>query len=93
MWNRVLKRTKEKVRQGEYILTIHAEEEMDNDGLTLDDVVNGIITGTILGRQRDRISGGWKYRLQGKTLTDDDIEVVAKTGATGKVVIITVYLK
>ncbi len=93
MWETILNRIKEKIRQGRIILTIHAEEEMDNDDLTLDDVVNAIITGEIIERQRDKIMGKWKYRLQGKTLAADEAEVIVKTGATGKVVIITVYLK
>ena len=91
VWDRVLKAMKQKVRQGLVVLTIHAEEEMDNDNLSLDDVLNGIVTGKIQGKQEDTITGGWKYRILGESLAGDAIEVVGKIGATGKVVIITVY--
>ena len=91
VWESVLHQIQEKVRQGKFILTIHAEEEMDNDGLGLDEVIQAILSGEIQGRQKDRITPGWKYRIQGESLTGDDIEVVAKIGATGKAVIITVY--
>ena len=87
----VLKRIKEKIRQGHYVLTSHAEEEMDNDELSLADVENSILTGKIEGQQKDRITGGWKYRIQGEALAGDGLEGVAKIGATGKVVVITVY--
>lgn len=91
MWDRVLKRMQEKARQGSFVLTVHAEEEMDNDNLSLDDVLNGICSGTIQGQQKDTITGGWKYRIAGETVAGETIEVVAKIGATGKLVIITVY--
>ena len=92
VWERELHRIQERMRGGRFILTVHADEEMDNDGLSLDDVVNGILTGAILERQQDRITPGWKYRIRGESLAGDEVEVVAKIGATGKVVIITVFL-
>lgn len=91
MWDRILKQMREKIRDGKFVVTVHAEEEMDNDDLALGDVISGIRTGEIIPQQRDKITKGWKYRVQGETFAGDPIEVVAKIGATGKVVIITVY--
>ena len=35
-------------------MTLHAEEEMNNDDLTIYDVESAILTGKIVERQRDR---------------------------------------
>ena len=51
---------REKVRNFEYVLTIHAEEEMENDNLSILDVENGILTGEIVERQKDSETDEWK---------------------------------
>lgn len=73
-------------------MTLHAEEEMDQDGLSIGDVERAILTGEILERQRNGLTGEWKYRVRGQTLAGDEMEVIAKLGPTGKVVMITVYV-
>jgi hypothetical protein len=73
-------------------MTLHAEEEMDEDGLTVFDVERGILTGTVIERQKDRNTGEWKYVVKGRTLAGDGVIVVTKLGSIGRLVIITVYL-
>jgi hypothetical protein len=73
-------------------MTLHAEEEMDDDSLSILDVEQSIFTGEILERQKDRHTGEFKYRIRGSTLEGDSVEVVVKLGLIDKVVIITVYL-
>ena len=73
-------------------MTHHARKEMNDDGLTVYDVESGILTGSIIERQRDRVTAEWKYRIRGETLTGDDIEVIAKLSPTSKLIIITVYV-
>ena len=92
MYNRILKRMQDKVRARSYVVTYHARKEMNDDGLTVFDVERGILTGEILERQRDRATGENKYRIRGLTVARNGIEVVAKLGPTGKLVIITVYV-
>lgn len=91
MHERFLKRFRDKIRARAYVMTVHAEEEMTEDGFTVYDVERGILTGRILERQRDSISDELKYRVRGKTITGDPIELLAKLSPTGKLVIITVY--
>lgn len=91
MFEEIRNKMREKVRNLEYVMTIHAEEEMENDVLSIFDVENAILTGEILERQKDAITNEWKYLIGGKTLDDDDIIVVAKISLTEKLVIITVY--
>jgi len=93
MFEQIRDRIREKIRSLEYVMTIHAEEEMENDALSIFDVENGILTGEIIERQKDRETDEWKYLLAGKTLDDADIVVVAKLSLTDKLVIITIYFE
>jgi len=45
VFERILKRMREKIRNRQYLMTLHAEEEMNADGLTIYDVERGILTG------------------------------------------------
>ena len=80
-----------KIRTGEYVMTLHAEEEMDSDGFTIFDVENGILTGSIVERQEDPDTGDWKYVLEGEALDHSYIGIVAKLSPIDKLVIITIY--
>jgi hypothetical protein len=91
MYERVLWKMREKIRQRDYVVTTHADEEMYEDGLTIWDVEAAVLAGEIIERQRDHRSGEWKYVIQCTTSTGASMAVVAKFGYTEKVVIITVY--
>ena len=73
--------------------TDHAEEEMNDDGLTIFDVEHVILTGEIVERQKDRDTGEWKYLIEGQTEVGEVVIVVTKLSLTGKLVIITVYVE
>jgi hypothetical protein len=92
MFDRVLKEMRDKIRKLQYIMSIHADEEMNDDSLTIFDIERCILTGEILERQKDKATAEWKYRINGKSLSDDEVEVIVKISPTGKLVIITVYL-
>ena len=64
---------------------------MNADGLSLLDVECGVLTGRVLEQQKDDHTAENKYRIRGKTVAGAEIEVVAKLGVTGTMVIITVY--
>ena len=93
MFAKIRDRMREKIRNLEYVMTIHAEEEMENDNFSIFDVENGILTGEIVERQKDSETDEWKYLISGKTLDDKDIIVVAKISLTERLVIITIYLE
>ena len=56
MFDHVLKKMRAKVRERKYVMTIHAEEEMNNDGMSIYDVERGVLTGKIVERQKDKIT-------------------------------------
>ena len=89
---RPLIRMREQVRRRLYLMTTHAEEEMDYDGLTIYDVESVILTGEIIERQRDRQTRELKYLVRGETVDGSRLAVaVCKFGPTDKLVILTVY--
>jgi hypothetical protein len=79
------------VRRLEYVMTLHAEEEMNDDDFTIYDVERCILNGTILERQADARSGQWKHRIAGRSVDGRAMEIVARLGPTDSLIIITVY--
>jgi hypothetical protein len=73
-------------------MTVHAEEEMNDDGLSIFDVEAAILNGTITERQQDAATGEWKYLISGTSTAQVAIEVVAKLRPNHRVVILAVYV-
>jgi len=48
---------REKIRARQYMMTLHAEEEMDEDELTIFDVESIVLSGNIVERQKDPATG------------------------------------
>lgn len=92
MYDRVLRQLRENIRTRQYVMTVHAEEEMAGDNLSIFDVEHVILTGEITERQQDRDTDEWKYLVEGETIVGDLAVVVAKLSITNKLVMITVYV-
>jgi hypothetical protein len=82
MYDRILKRMQEKIRTRQYVMTLHAEEEMNNDELSIFDIE----------RQKDRVTEEWKYVIEGQSVAGDKVGTVTRLSITGKLIIITVYI-
>lgn len=93
MFESVLHHIQAKIRTLDYVVTVHADEEIDDDGLTILDVEQVILTGQIIKRQPDHNNVDWKYLIRGQTADRLDVVVVAKLSPTDTVVIITVYVE
>ncbi len=88
---RILSKIREKVKNEEYVLTTHAEEEMVDDDFIEVDLETAILNGQILRRQRDLL-GRAKYIIQGVATDSRKIQIVCRFSDSGNyVVIITVY--
>jgi hypothetical protein len=83
---------RECIRSLNYVVTLHAAEELDDDNLTILDLESIILTGEIAERQRDRRTRESKSVVRGATLAGEEAEVVVKVGASGKLIVLTVYL-
>ena len=93
MYDCILKQMREKIRTRQYVMTIHAEEEMTDDNLSIFDVERVVLTGRIVERQKDQNTAEWKYLVEGETIAGNLTVVVAKISVIGKLVIITVYVE
>ncbi len=93
MFNSILQHIQAKIRTLDYVMTVHADEEMDDDSLAILDIEQVILTGKIVERQHDRNTGDWKYLINGQTDDNISVIVVTKLSPTDKVVIITVYVE
>ena len=91
MHERILHRLKVCVREKNYVVTLHADEEMADGGLSILDVESAILNGQVTERQRDANTAEWKYLVSGPTREDKTITVVTKLGPTGKMILITVF--
>jgi hypothetical protein len=90
-YSRILKRMRDAVRCRNYIVTLHAVEEIDDDDFSIFDVEHCILHGEIVERQKEHKTAELKYLIQGATFNERGICVVTKMNITGKLVIITVY--
>jgi len=91
MYDRILKQMRERIRTRQYVMTLHAEEEMADDNLSIFDIERVVLTGKIVERQKDQNTKEWKYLVEGGTISADMAVVIGKLSITGKLVIITVY--
>ncbi len=89
--DKILNRLKECVRENRYIVTLHAEEEMDDDELSVFDVEHTVLTGKIIEKQKDDERNEWKYLVRGETIDSEYVIAAVKISPTGKMVIITVF--
>ncbi|MGB5079631.1 MAG: DUF4258 domain-containing protein [Burkholderiales bacterium] len=80
------------VRSLNYVVSLHAAEELEDDKLTILDLENIVLTGRILERQKDRETRETKIVIRGRTLDGRQAEAVVKVGPAGALYIITVYL-
>ena len=80
-----------KLASGNYELTQHAKDEMEQDGFVLDDVKQGIYSGQVVRVQRDE--KGRKFTVGGRTADGRAIWTVCRVTPPGRLRIITVYEK
>jgi hypothetical protein len=91
MHERILYKMRDKIRSRQYIMTVHAEDEMEDDDLSIFDVESCILTGEIVERQKDSQTGEWKYLVKGRALLGNLVITVGKISPTDTLVIITIY--
>jgi len=91
LYDKVLWQFKKCVRENKFIVTLHADEELDEDKLSIFDIERAILTGNIVERQNDSEKGEWKYLIRGQAIDKTEIIIVAKITLTGKMAIITVF--
>ena len=90
MYEKILRRMRDCVRSGDFVATMHALQEMLDDGLTASDIRRIVLTGRVRERQKDRTTDESKYVIDGHTCDGRAGTVVGKLGRA-RLVILTVY--
>jgi hypothetical protein len=85
-------RIRRKIRQRDYYLSSHAEEEMAEDGFERPDMENAILRGFVHKRMT-RDPRGTRYRVEGPASDGRLMHVLCRFRETGSLIIITVYGK
>lgn len=91
MFDEVLQQMRLSVQAGNFLLTSHAYDEMNDDDLFVVDLENCILTGDVMTRQWDDDFGEWKYVIHGDSQSEEEMAVVAKLDYNQNVVVITTF--
>ena len=87
-----ISRIRELVRSLNYVVSLHAAEELEDDNLTILDFENIILAGHIVERQKDRKTRETKIVIRGRTLEEREAETIVKVGLMGILYVVTIYL-
>ena len=85
-------RVRDLVRSVNYVVSLHAAEELEDDNLTILDLENILLTGRIVERQKDRRTREAKTVIRGRIIDDREGEAVVKVNLSGVLYVVTVYL-
>ncbi len=66
MHDRTLQIIREAIRTRNYVMTLHAEEEMNEDDMNIFDVERVLLSGKIIEIQKDRNTAERKYIVEGR---------------------------
>lgn len=85
-------RVRNLVRSVNYVVSLHAAEELEDDNLTILDLENILLTGRIVERQKDRRTRETKTVVRGRSLDDREGEAIVKVNLSGVLYVVTIYL-
>ncbi len=84
-------RLRQKVKDRDYFLSSHAEDEMVDDCLERRDVEQAILQG-VVEKVMTHDDRGIRYRVEGTTMDGRLIHVITRFRENGSLIIITVYV-
>jgi hypothetical protein len=91
MPQRPLARIRSAIRETTYDTTVHAVEEMAEDGLQLVDLEASVLNGKVVRSEKDDLRG-MRYTVHGKGADGmTPVGTVGRFTGTGRYLIITVY--
>ena len=88
----VIERIRNKIRNREYYLPSHAEEEMEEDDFDRSDFENAILNGFVQ-KKLTHDPRGTRYRLEGPANDGRIMHLLCRFKEIGDLIIITVYEK
>ncbi len=85
-----IRRIRQQIIKRDYYISVHAEEEMLDDGLERADVEHAILKGQIEKKLTEDIRGT-RYRIEGPSMDGRVIHIVCRFKLSGNLIIITAY--
>lgn len=79
-----------KIALGQYELSAHAKEELEQDGFSIEDLKAGIYSGRITASQRHG-RGPRKHAVQGKATDGRGIVTICRMTVVGTLRVVTVF--
>ncbi|MFH1076003.1 MAG: DUF4258 domain-containing protein [Pseudomonadota bacterium] len=86
----VIERIRQKIRERDYYLSGHAEEEMAEDGFGRSDMENAILQGHI-EKKMTHDPRGTRYRIEGTARDGRVMHVLCRFREASSLIIITIY--
>ena len=87
-----IERMREKIRERDYYLSAHAEEEMAEDGFERADMENAVFGGFV-EKKLTQDPRGTRYRVEGPARDGRPMHILCRFKEAGSLVIITMYAK
>jgi hypothetical protein len=88
----LIERIRKKIREKDYYLSSHTEEEMVDDDFERNDIENAILRGIIEKKMTHDIRGT-RYRIEGPSHDGRSLHALIRFTDLGPLIIITVYEK
>jgi len=88
----VIERIRRRIRDRDYYLSGHAEEEMVEEGFERYDMERAILNG-VIDRRLTEDPRGTRYRIEGPASDGREMGVLCRFRDDGSLIIITVYAK
>ncbi|MEW6356919.1 MAG: DUF4258 domain-containing protein [Planctomycetota bacterium] len=88
----VIDRIRQKIRQRDYYLSSHAEDEMVEDQFARSDIEHAILCGFV-EQKMTRDPRGTRYRIEGPAEDGRTMHVICRFKEAGSLIIITIYEK
>jgi len=92
VFDRDLKRLRDLVRKHRYVVTLSADDALDESDLTIFDLESSVLTGRIIQRRQDSVTGEWTYGVRGKDVDGRPIDVVVTIERQRRAAFIAAYL-
>lgn len=91
-FNRVLKKIRNCIQSGRWEITIHADEEAQDDNVSISDVKHAIENGRIM-KKYTHDPRGIRYKLLGETIDGRMLNIILKFNSLNEVKIIIVFIE
>ena len=89
--SQIILKIRELIFNGKYEITLHADEEAQEDNVNISDIKKAIETGEIIKKFTQDVRGT-RYKINGLTNDGGSLNVIVRFNSIGEVRILTVFV-